>query len=255
MTVTKGVALSLFVAAASGLATLPGRASGGSTTAPRLTAIPPRDHGTGPSLVTGAPARVLSAATRPDPLTVFVDFRNVGADGLANSVSAHATSPIAAVNVEPVEALGAPASRVRIVLTHPVEYRVRSSRNTIVLDFDKPKAGPYIVPALRSTGVVADAMKALEQPTTAPADPIAALGLDRKAEASAPVHAPVAAALPPKGEAVATRYVPPPVTPAAKAAPEPTRYAMAAATLANVENAGGQAAGSATVRPTAPPPQ
>src|SRR5438067_2008754 len=147
MTVTKGVALPLFVAAASGLATLPGRASGGSTTAPRLTAISSRVHGNGASLVIEATAPVPYVATRPDPLTVFVDFRNVGADGLANSVSARGTSPIAAVNVEPVEALGAPASRVRIVLTHPVEYRVRSSQSA--------SSGRAVanIPAIRSASI------------------------------------------------------------------------------------------------------
>src|SRR5207249_9777685 len=126
-----------------------------------------------------ATAPVPYVATRPDPLTVLVDFRNVGAEGLANSVSSSAKSPIAGVNVEPVEALGAPASRVRIVLTQPVEYRVRSERNTIVVDFDKPKPGPYVVPAVRVTGAASDAMRPLAPPPLPTGDPIAALGRDK----------------------------------------------------------------------------
>ena len=122
-------------------------------------------HSKGASLVIEATAPVPYVATRPDPLTVFVDFRNVGADGLANSVAASAKSPIAGVNVEAVEAMGAPASRVRIVLTQPVDYRVRSDRNAIVLDFEKPKGTPYVVPAMRATTAAGDAIRALEQAT------------------------------------------------------------------------------------------
>ena len=217
MTVTKGVALSLFATLASVVATVPGRAAGASTAGPRLTAISSRVHNKGASLVIEATVPVPYVATRHDPLTVFVDFRNVGAEGLANSVSVNRRSPIAGVNVEPVEAMGAPASRVRIVLTQPVEYRVRSERNTIVVDFDKPKPGPYVVPAVRAVGAAGDAMKALEQVDVPAADPIATLGLDKKAD-SAQQRA--AAVLAPKLEAAPA----------------------------------GQAAGSATVRPTVVPP-
>jgi type IV pilus secretin PilQ/predicted competence protein len=242
MTVTKGVALSLVVTAASALATVPGRAAGGSTTAPRLTAISSRVHGDGASLVIEATAPVPYVATRPEPLTVFIDFRNVGAGGLANSVAApvnNARSPIAGVNVEAVEALGAPASRVRIVLTQPVEYRVRSSRNTIIVDFDKPKPGPYIVPALRTTGTAADAMKALEveggrvSSSGTASDPIAALGLDKV-----------------ENTKVETARVEKNV--------DRSGHSAAAILAANIEAASpspavAQAPGSATVRPTTPP--
>src|SRR5207249_12217841 len=123
MTVTKGVALFLFVTLAGVAASVSGRGAGAAVAGPRLTAISSRVHGKGASLVIQATAPVPYVATRPDPLTVFVDFRNVGADGLENSVAASARSPIAGVDVAAVEALGAPASRVRIVLTQPVEYR------------------------------------------------------------------------------------------------------------------------------------
>src|SRR5436190_17372915 len=158
MTVTKGVALFLTVTAASVLASVAGRAAG--AWSPRLTAISSRVHNDRASLVIEATAPVPYVATRHDPLTVFVDFRNVAAEGLANSVATSTKSPIAGVDVEPVESMGAPASRVRIVLTQPVEYRVRSERNTIVIDFDKPKATPYVVPALRTRNGVTGALQA-----------------------------------------------------------------------------------------------
>jgi type IV pilus assembly protein PilQ len=121
-------------------------------------------------------------ATRPDPLTITLDFRNVVSEGVANSVAANATSPIAGVAVESVESLGAPASRVRITLSQPVAHHVRSDRNTIVIDLDRPTGKPYVLPmpvAEQSTtgGLAPDAMKALAVAQSPAVDPIAALGL------------------------------------------------------------------------------
>jgi type IV pilus assembly protein PilQ len=251
MTVTKGVALFLTVTAASVLASVAGRAAG--TSSPRLTAISSRLHDDRASLVIEATAPVPYVATRHDPLTVFVDFRNVTADGLANSVSSSTKSPIAGVDVQPVESMGAPASRVRIVLTQPVEYRVRSERNTIVLDFDKPKPTPYVVPALRTRNGVAAPMPALARAETPAADPIAALGLDKPAKTARtePLEHKAETPLPPVLQA---RSLTPKLegspAPTSTAAPAPTSTAAPAPT-----STAGQAAGSATVRPTAPPPQ
>ena len=180
MTASRGLALFLSVGVAGAFAHASGPAPASSTTAvARLTAITSRTHGKGASLVIEASQPVAYVATRPDALTVVIDFRNVGADGIANSVVASANSPIAAVSVEPSEALGAPASRVRIRLAQPVVHRVRSERNTIVVDFDKPSANaaPYVTAsAVRQTAP--DAMKALEPLL---ADPIAAMRLDTPA--------------------------------------------------------------------------
>ncbi len=64
--------------------------------------------------------------------------------------SPNAKSPIAGVSVEAAESLGAPASRVRVALAQPVAHRVRSERNTVVVDFDKPSAeGGAVRPAAR----------------------------------------------------------------------------------------------------------
>src|SRR5207253_11418502 len=98
--------------------------------------------------------------TRPDPVTVIVDFRNVTMADVANTVVADAKSPIATVSVEPYESLGASASRVRIVLAQPVAHRVRSERNTVIVDFDKASA--KVAP--QQSKAVPDAMLALQQP-------------------------------------------------------------------------------------------
>ena len=189
MTVNRGFALLLTVAAAG--AFVSAAAPPGTIATVRLKAISARVNARGASLVIEASEPVGYTTSRPDPLTVLLDFRNVAAADVANSVTADVKSPIAYVAVEAAESLGAPASRVRIALSQPVAHHVRSERNTVVVDFDKPsaKAAPYILPpASRQTGnpqsairnpqsSTPDAMLALQE--TSRPDPIAALGLDR----------------------------------------------------------------------------
>src|SRR6185436_510955 len=179
MTVTRGLALILTVAAAGALVNASGPAAAPAATV-RLKAISGHVNAKGASLVIEASEPVAYTATRPDPLTVLLDFRNVGSAEVANSFVADAKSPIVSVSVEAAESLGSPASRVRVVLAQPVAHRVRSERNTVVVDFDKPsaKAVPYVLPPVKESGPAPDAMLALQN---AAADPIAALGLDQQA--------------------------------------------------------------------------
>jgi hypothetical protein len=175
MTVTRGIALLLTVAAAGALvdASAPGPAASGV----RLKAITSRLHSNGASLVIEVSEPVAYTATRPDPLTVVLEFRNVTSDDVANSVVASAASPIADVSIEAARSMGTAASRVRIALVQPVAHHVRSDRNTIVIDFDRPsaKAAPFVLPP-PARGRAPDAMMALQN--AAAVDPIAALGLD-----------------------------------------------------------------------------
>jgi type IV pilus secretin PilQ/predicted competence protein len=178
MTVTRGLALILTVAAASALVNAAPNAA--LTTTVRLKAISARVDAKGASLVIEASEPVAYTATRPNPLTVLLDFRHVAAGEVANSVVASAKSPIASVSVEATESLGSPASRVRVTLAQPVAHRVRSDRNTVVIEFDKPSpnGAPYALPspAAKGSGPAPDAMLALQNVTIV--DPIAALGLD-----------------------------------------------------------------------------
>jgi type IV pilus assembly protein PilQ len=166
------------------------------TTAPsgvRLKAISSRVNGKGASLVIEATDPVPYVATRPDPLTVVVDFRNVVAEGVANSVAPSAKSPIASVDVEPVDG-DTGTSRIRIALVQPVGHHVRAERNTIVIDFDKPspKAAPFVLPPAR----VADPVEALGltgDAATNSSDTSAHANLERLAQNVAPsASAPVA---------------------------------------------------------------
>src|SRR3954447_6868344 len=146
MTSTRGFALILTVAAAGALVNA--AAPPDNRAAARLQAISARVGTKGASLIIQATEPVPYTTSRPDPLTVLLDFRNVAGTDVANTVAADVKSPIAHVTVEAAESLGAPASRGRIALSQPVAHHVRSERNTIVVDFERPspKAAPYALP-------------------------------------------------------------------------------------------------------------
>jgi type IV pilus assembly protein PilQ len=224
MTLMRAVALSTLVAAAGTLVNASGPAA---TSTPassvRLKAISSRLNAKGASLVIEASEPVAYTATRPDPLTVLLDFRNVAASDVANSVVASAKSPIAGVSIEPAESLGRPASRVRVTLSQPVSHRVRSDRNTVVVDFDKPSpdAAPFVLAPASAKGAAPDAMLALQNAPAA--DPIAALGLDNKAAAPAAAAKPAAAtAVTPVVKVTGASFAPQQAqTPNPQAQPEP----------------------------------
>jgi type IV pilus secretin PilQ/predicted competence protein len=202
MTATRGFALFLTVATAGALVNASGPAAGPTTI--RLKTISARTHSSGASLTIEASEPAGYALTRPDPLTLLVDFRNVGYADVANLVEGSAKSAIAKVTVESAESLGAPAARVRIALAQPVAHHVRSDRNTVVVDFDRPspKTAPYVTAPkngssasgagdskaliARSSAAGADPMDALRETTANVVDPIAALGLDGGPSAASP---------------------------------------------------------------------
>jgi type IV pilus assembly protein PilQ len=165
MTSTRTLALLAAVATASTLvsAAAPAERPAATTGAVRLKAISSRVNAKGAALVIEATDPVAYIATRLDPLTVVVDVRNVTADGVTNAVVANPKSPIATVAIEQVDPSAAPGSRIRVALVEPVAYRVRSDRNTIVIDFEKPspKAAAGMVPQTARPAV----------------DPLEALGL------------------------------------------------------------------------------
>ncbi|HWF83489.1 MAG TPA: type IV pilus secretin PilQ [Vicinamibacterales bacterium] len=225
---TRAVALFFAIGLAGTFANASGPGAG-ATTAARLTTITSHLHGKSASLVIEATEPVAYVATQPDPLTVLVEFRNVDAAGVASSVKAGGGSPIASVAVEQPDAATASGPKVRITLLQPVAHRVRSDRNTVVVDFDKAaaNAGPFVLPSRSRTAP--DAMLALERGAT-PADPIAALGLDKQA---ATTPSPTAAAVMRPAESPRAPAVQEPAQPPAKApapaAPAPSMPAQTGA--------------------------
>jgi type IV pilus secretin PilQ/predicted competence protein len=176
MTPTRSLALLASVAMAGTLgiaarAAGPGERSAGAEVT-RLKTISSKISSKGASLIIEATDPVAYIATRPDPLTVVVDVRNAVADDVMNGVAPNEKSPIVAVAVEPSEGPGARGSRIRVALMQPVAYRVRSDRNTIVIDFDKmpAKAASSILP-----------------PATRTVDPVEALGLGGAPMPPAPI--------------------------------------------------------------------
>lgn len=173
MTVTRGLAPFLTFVLAAVPGHLPGSAAESPALKARLTAVSARANANGASLVIEASEPVPYLTTRPDPLTVLIDFRNVRAEGIA--ITARGQGPIADVSVEAAEALGAPASRVRISLARPVAHHVRSDRNTILVEFEQVSSRQVSDVAPSDFRGAPDAMLALAKVATPPVDPVALL--------------------------------------------------------------------------------
>ncbi len=121
------LAAALLVAA--GLALAVGRPLAAGSAPIRLLGV----SGQGHQLTIEASEPVGYVVSRPDPLTVVLELRNVSV-GAAHGVLDH-RDPIAAVSLEQASAVdGVSLARVRVTLARPYESAVRSARNTIRLD-------------------------------------------------------------------------------------------------------------------------
>ncbi|HET7618298.1 MAG TPA: type IV pilus secretin PilQ [Vicinamibacterales bacterium] len=106
----------------------------------RLVGVSSQTSGRTAAVLIEATEPVAYAVSRPDPLTVLVDLRNVSVGDASSQVVPGAT--IAGVTVEQASAVdGRALARVRVALTSPATYQVHSARNTIRLDLE-PAAGP-----------------------------------------------------------------------------------------------------------------
>ncbi len=199
MKVINGCALVLAVALTGGLVAASSPESRAAASLVRLKTISSHVTSSGTSLVIEATGPVPYVATRPDPLTLYVDFRNVAADGLASLVAAVPKGPIEGVAVEPGDRSEDGSPRIRVRLSEPVVHHVRSDRNTVVIDFERAaktapatsftpansKAAPAVVQTIARPQTAAsapDAMQALVMSNRASVDPISALGLDRSGQ-------------------------------------------------------------------------
>lgn len=224
MTATRGFALSFITLVLTGaVAERPGVAAGAAAVPTvQLKTISARPHAGGTSLVVETSEPTPYVTSRPDPLTILLDLRNVDGERFTNAVSRSADGPIAGIHVEAAEAMGSPVSRVRVRLAQPAEYQVRSERNTIVVDL-----------AQRATKAGKPTAQAA---TPATIDPIAALGLDAPAAQVRPAVKVNGAATPAQA-AVQTPAVDMPSGPNASA--QPVVSAPSAPTT-SVQTLGGQ---------------
>jgi len=222
---TRALPLVLTVAVAAALL----NASGAAYDSPqaRITDIGLRVSAKATSLVIELSEPAPYVATRPDPVTIILEFRNTSAKETVHSVAKSVRESIAAVYVEASETGAGSIARVRIALAQPLGYHVRSDRNRIIVDLDRPVPGQALPPAARARQAV---------------DPIAALGLD--GTLSAPANgqsgpsAPPAPSAAPSAPAAAPGTIttldlpktPPPVLPTnslAQAAPNALRLGTA----------------------------
>ncbi len=137
----------------------------------RLSAVSAKVGVRGVSVLIEASEPVAYVTTRPDPLTVVVDLRNVTAAGVANRVSGSSAFPIAAVTTEDVRgADGAPVARVRVLLAAPVQHQVRSDRNVIHVDVVPDDHSPGTLrlagPSAAPKGTAEAAARTLTTPPT-----------------------------------------------------------------------------------------
>lgn len=86
---------------------------------------------------------VAYVASQPDPNTFVVELRDVVSAGFQNQFAADPRHPISAVQVENGRASdGAVVARVRMTLEQPMRPRVRSARNVIYVEADRPGNRP-----------------------------------------------------------------------------------------------------------------
>jgi type IV pilus assembly protein PilQ len=120
----------------------PLRASGGTDPA-LLTRIASSVDGRAGVIAIEASTPVPYVASQPEPNTFVVELRDVIATGVRNEFTADPRHPIAAVQVERAQATdGAAVTRVRMTLDQPVRPRVRSARNVIYVEADRPDSHP-----------------------------------------------------------------------------------------------------------------
>jgi type IV pilus assembly protein PilQ len=106
-----------------------------STGSIRLVGVSAQGTGRTAAVLIESTEPVAYAVTRPDPLTVLVDLRNVTVGDAANQAGRQ--GPVAGVTIEQATGIdGKELARVRVALASPAAYKVRSARNVIRLELE-----------------------------------------------------------------------------------------------------------------------
>src|SRR5207237_8008117 len=165
------------VIAASALAALAGGLVLTASPAPvRLVGVSAQATGHAAAVMIEATEPVAYAVSRPDPLTVLVDLRNVTVEDADNQVSR--SGPVPGVSLVQATAIdGKALARVRVALTSPANYRVRSARNVIRVELE-PTTGPVPIDGTPAA-VRRDAAAVAPAPTTATAALVPATVLEK----------------------------------------------------------------------------
>lgn len=157
-----------------------GPAAVGGAETPALKSISSRLDGAISTVLIEASEPVAYLTSQPDPLTVLVDLRNVNANGLDSQPLAGMTAPVSGVGVERATAPdGSPVARVRVRLDRAAKHRVRSARNTILVEVDRTAASSMAAATVPSIAPVAP-----KPATAAVKAPVLAPRVERKAAAT-----------------------------------------------------------------------
>ena len=119
-------------------------------------------------------------ASQPDPRVLLLELRDVKAAGFTDQFTPDPRNPVAAVQVESAHAIdGADIARVRLTLTYPMRPRVRSSRNVITVEADRPESGVTSKSGMISMAGPAAAIRDLQIEKRGGATAISLLGTGR----------------------------------------------------------------------------
>jgi type IV pilus secretin PilQ/predicted competence protein len=128
------------------------------------------------------------SVSRPDPMTLTVDMRNVSVGDARNDVVQQGA--VAGVRLEQATAAdGRSVARVHVALSRPVDYSIKSARNTIRVDLT-PRAAtparvltpaplPVTTPAVKPVALKTVPQAPAAQPTPEKARPAVATLLER----------------------------------------------------------------------------
>jgi type IV pilus assembly protein PilQ len=132
----------------------------------RLATVSAKASVRGASVLIEASEPVAYITTRPDPLTVLVDLRNVSTAGASNRIATSPVGPVAAVTFEDARAAdGAAVARVRVLLAAPAQHQVHSERNLIQVDVLQDEDAPS---AVKLAGSSAPASPTIKMGASAP---------------------------------------------------------------------------------------
>ena len=146
---------------------------------PALRSISSRLDGALSTVLIEASEPVAYLTSQPDPLTVLVDLRNVAAGSMTSESISDVLEPVGSVKVEAAHAPdGAPVARVRVNLERAARHRVRSARNTILVEVDRATARQGSTSSMGSTTSVPTL--ALQRPAAAAAQTSAPAAVARR---------------------------------------------------------------------------
>jgi type IV pilus assembly protein PilQ len=123
---------------------------------------------------------VAYVASQPDSRTLLLELRDVRTAGFVDDFTPDSRNPIAAVRVDSARSAdGADVARVRLTLSQPMRPRVRSARNVIYVEADRPERGVTADSGMIALAGPAAAIRDVRVTRRGSATAVTLLGTDR----------------------------------------------------------------------------